>query len=1059
MIDKITPRALDKSSDHKLVPKTSMIDALNMYISEDSMGDEGNTGVLKNIKGNKNVEYGIGNDYPINPGVGFKVIGSVTDSLTHICYFFVWSEDARDHGVWAYDKYGKLPQGAGSNLQAPNGIENSIRKIFTSSQFNFPEHGFVKGDVVHKSGSEFYRKGITQGGVDVAATLEAQQEWVIENVSNGTYAELGDAIPALELILQSTPNLFNVYESNSSGDLYPEIVEWLDSPRRSKLKGEFERGAILYFTDNENEPRKINIYRALLNQLTHIGGYDAISVADFICACPKAPLKKITFNFSADSDRPVNNFATSPGFQFAYQNVYIDGTESAISTYSDIAFPPSITHRGAAEASLLLAHNLCSLNIPRVGVEISEIKILARYGNTANFFEIDQVSTTTDDSTSNWSLTEGSSLLGVYKFYNDRVASGVSPKEVLKTFDNLPQKAQAQTTIANRLVYGNYQEGYDNVKTSCDSTVVYNIRPQDFINLTIDAKPSIEPTGFGQNRCAGFQIDTTELPANVTAGTTIEIQLNYTPNKNFHIYQAERVTHLNGKNSYHQSRNLGKYSSNATGYRRWPLSEDHNYFFEGGEALVDGFNNTHLDSPADYQERGFEDGESVYDSWFSNKDSGADYLKSRAQPFFGNNKGVGAASGDGTPHLPLWYVKNTHSSYNPNHDPSGHIDYTNGHRAAYGTSAGNPLILQTQKLTFEVKFIVTVDLVGNAKSVIGETVTEALAGADGTDAGGYFTYANSISINTEDVSNTVKITKGEYDLGLGYETGTGPGQFNMYYNEVTSGFQFPNFQPSDPFGSLVCGVRADHYVENDAEQEGNVNAGYTMSSQGHIPFSYFIINRAEIDFYLEKVGGGHGNKHLRLCISKIDVEPEDIMTCFKKIDPRSPWWAIHPSSIQNPNFGASMSSYDPALYNGFSTQYNTVTNTNDENYNASELEIWQNSLGYKFNIPNNLLTAGHGDRVTPYDSFVAGFDPSPEASGFSEGMPTNEGLKWCNLGFCGYMETAIGFEVGKLYKPHNDDNSDYIPKLGQSRFRFSLMDGEGGPGGENAGENLVVWEE
>ena len=51
MIDKITPRALDKSSDHRLVPKTSMIDALNLFITDDNTDAEGNLGVLKNNKG------------------------------------------------------------------------------------------------------------------------------------------------------------------------------------------------------------------------------------------------------------------------------------------------------------------------------------------------------------------------------------------------------------------------------------------------------------------------------------------------------------------------------------------------------------------------------------------------------------------------------------------------------------------------------------------------------------------------------------------------------------------------------------------------------------------------------------------------------------------------------------------------------------------------------------------------------------------------------------------------------------------------------------------------
>ena len=41
MIDKITPRGLDKSSDHKLVTKTSMIDALNQYIADDYKNEKG----------------------------------------------------------------------------------------------------------------------------------------------------------------------------------------------------------------------------------------------------------------------------------------------------------------------------------------------------------------------------------------------------------------------------------------------------------------------------------------------------------------------------------------------------------------------------------------------------------------------------------------------------------------------------------------------------------------------------------------------------------------------------------------------------------------------------------------------------------------------------------------------------------------------------------------------------------------------------------------------------------------------------------------------------------
>ena len=114
---------------------------------------------------------------------------------------------------------------------------------------------------------------------------------------------------------------------------------------------DLEKDAILYFTDNVNEPRKLNVYRAYsyfdTTSIHGSGTQDAIyDEADFITACPKAPVEPITFSFSNDSSRKTSNFKTEPGFQFAYQNVYQDGFESAISCYSDIAFPPTIIGQG-----------------------------------------------------------------------------------------------------------------------------------------------------------------------------------------------------------------------------------------------------------------------------------------------------------------------------------------------------------------------------------------------------------------------------------------------------------------------------------------------------------------------------------------------------------------------------------------------------------------------------------------------------------------------------------------------------------------------------------------
>ena len=72
--------------------------------------------------------------------------------------------------------------------------------------------------------------------------------------------------------------------------------------------------------------------------------------------------------------------------------------------------------RGALNTDNILAHNMCEITIPRQGSEVEAVKILARYGNSSNFIEIQEV------------VNESPESDIVFDFFNDRVASGVSPR-------------------------------------------------------------------------------------------------------------------------------------------------------------------------------------------------------------------------------------------------------------------------------------------------------------------------------------------------------------------------------------------------------------------------------------------------------------------------------------------------------------------------------------------------------------------------------------------------------------------------------------------------------
>ena len=452
-VDKRIPRILNSDADSKIINKVSMLDALNLYSGPDNEGlqsgikSDSGEGVLKNIRGTEEVSIHEGEELPID----CRVIGSVEDPKNSITYFFVYSDQASNQGVWAYDKDDVLNTALGGGSQGP-----SIRLVYKSKQFNFPQNGFVKGDIVYSNGSRSFPVG------------------------------MGD---------------------------------------------DFDKDVIIYFTDGVNEPRRLNAYRALVeSDGSQINGSDIYAEADFITACPKTPLTPITFSFSQDEEKSVNNFSRTPGFQFAYQHIYTDGFESAISPYSGVAIPPVLINQGAATNVNEAVENRCDLTIPGSGPEIKSVRLLGRQGNTGSFLIIEEVDAQPDDF--------------VYAFYNDRILKGVSTDTVNKQFDSLPRSAKAQTVSSNRLMYGNYLDGFNppNVTASC--TVSYKERPEDFLQFAIRYIPSVAQHGWdlgGYNNTISdgnsFYLDFTEIPDTLPAGTSISFSLTISPQRNWHIYK------------------------------------------------------------------------------------------------------------------------------------------------------------------------------------------------------------------------------------------------------------------------------------------------------------------------------------------------------------------------------------------------------------------------------------------------------------------------------------------------------------------------------------------
>ena len=753
-----------------------------------------------------------------------------------------------------------------------------------------------------------------------------------------------------------------------------------------------DNDVILYFTDNVNEPRKLNVYRCL--QSSDPSGYNDHNKNDFICACPKVPMGNVLFEFAADPTREVSNFENTPGFQFAIQGVYYDGSVTAIGPYSDLAMPPSIVNRGAASKSNILSHNLCRITIPELTAEVEKVKILARTGNSANFIEVDEVLNEGSDNP-NW-INDGTDRY--YKFYNDKVSLGVSPTEVSKTFDSVPRRAQAQTAASNRLVYGNFKEGYDPHRPDVITSVLFKKRPSEGVDFTIDFIPSIESTHSYQsespivggspyiygNRSMGFEIDVSQIPDEIPADTKISVSLSFSPRKNFHIYQAEE--------SYHQSRHLGPISGDYRGFRR----EDN--IGDGDD--VDLVNGNELYAPPAEGPAGqmINDGYGT-PGWATGISSGGDFFegtygylsdqtKTRCNAMFGQNYGVAHKRPSSAGSANFGYGSDSETKDPPrwiNSSAQGTLIGT------YGTSAGAPLILQGGKLTFSCEFTITQDI-SNGKVVVSRSLREILAKKkqDG------LTYADVVEINS-----SITTHKHSYDLQLSNGT--------KIYNE-------------DGLSDLITAV-TNVSASSDGDSLCDTYKITTLTpgeGQGRIPAGYFIVNKAEVDFYLEESYWREGTSNnykegIYLAIADVRLPDADnsLFTCFKRPEPTAPWVCYSNATMLE------------AISDG-------STETLVKQY-ANTLDLKDRYLRI-------------GDPAEDFKNSIELIVEKLEANSPTSTITVNKHA----LGGFKCLETGHG--NGKKFWPCtiDVDADDYTPG---AKFRFSIMDGEGGPGGESPGVN------
>jgi len=207
---------------------------------------------------------------------------------------------------------------------------------------------------------------------------------------------------------------------------------------------------LLFFTDDYNPPRAINTTRTYT---VPIGNTDQFS-AESILVIKQPPIAAPTLQMLSTSGQ--ENYMETRFLCFAYRYRYADNEYSATSQFSEPAFIPNAFQFSVdsyLNEGMVNAANAVNVTYFSGDELVIGIDLLFKEAGTNIIKVIEKLDKATLGIVNNANVT--------YQFSNSKIFTILPESEILRLYDNVPLQAKAQTLMGNRLMYGNYVEGYD----------------------------------------------------------------------------------------------------------------------------------------------------------------------------------------------------------------------------------------------------------------------------------------------------------------------------------------------------------------------------------------------------------------------------------------------------------------------------------------------------------------------------------------------------------------------------------------------------------------------
>jgi hypothetical protein len=279
---------------------------------------------------------------------------------------------------------------------------------------------------------------------------------------------------------------------------------------------------LLFFTDDYNPPRFINIKKNYPDPILNIDQFSAES----ILVIKKPPVESPGIQLLTTGSQ--DNFMQERFICFAYRYRYEDGEYSATSQWSAPAFQPNpfeFSINSFLNEGMVNINNTAIVTYNTGGPLVKGIDLLFKEAQGIIIRVIEKLDKAELGLSDNTNYN--------YTFTNSKIFTILPESELLRLYDNVPLLAKAQTIMGNRLMYGNYVEGYDIVDDN-GSPVKLEYQT-DLISELIDTTTVPDVFSLGNYTFGGAQtipnsivsIDLSGVDLIEGASITLEIRLSH----------------------------------------------------------------------------------------------------------------------------------------------------------------------------------------------------------------------------------------------------------------------------------------------------------------------------------------------------------------------------------------------------------------------------------------------------------------------------------------------------------------------------------------------------